>query len=156
MSELRTKEQTDTPPEPTETAGGRRGALIAPALFCILLLVVSPVTAADAGLYEDTWTGSDLHHQPAPNASVQDTTGTNLIAHQDAGRDQQIIHYVEDNQTTDHGEGVRQVRASVLRQIADLEDRGYDVDDLRSALESGDEERIKNALSNISACMAES
>lgn len=155
MSELRTKKQTDPPPEPDgKTARFGRGIQIAPALFCILLLVVSPVTAADAGLYQDIWTGGDLHHQSAPNASLQDTTGTNLIAHQDAGRDQQIIHYVEENKSADHGEGVRQVRASVLRQIADLEDRGYDVTDLRSALESGDEEQIKNALSNISACTA--
>lgn len=154
MSELRTKKQTDPPPEPDgKTARWGRGVQIVPALFCILLLVVSPVTAADAGLYEDTGTGGDLHHQSAPNASVQDQAEETLMHHQDT-RDQQIIHYVEENKSADHGEGVRQVRASVLRQIADLEDRGYDVTDLRSALESGDEEQIKNALSNISACTA--
>lgn len=152
MSELRTKKQTNTPPEPEEAARFGRGVQIVPALFCILLLVVSPVTAADAGLYEDTGTGVDPHHLSASSASVQDHTEETLMHHQDA-RDQQIIHYVEENKTADHGEGVRQVRASVLWQIADLEDRGYDVADLRSAIESGDEEQVKNALSNISECV---
>lgn len=119
--------------ETTATTGVGRGGLAVPALFCILLLAAAPI-AADARSYESDQAAADLHHPAIQTASVED---------------QQIVHYVEETGNQDNGEGVRQIRASLLRYLADLEVRGYDVADLRSALESGDEERIKYALASL-------
>jgi hypothetical protein len=160
MSELRTKKQTDTASEPERKMGIWRGIQVAPILFCILLLTVSPVTAADAGLYEDNQTSMDTDPPPAPIAPTWSgareggANPENATPLSDPGeiREQHIVQYVEENRSADHGEGVRQIRASVLRQISDLETRGYDVADLRSAIESGDEEQVKNALSCIPGC----
>jgi len=161
MSELRTKKQTDTPSEPEGKMGIGRSVQIVPILFCILLLTVSPVIATDADLYEDNQTAVSMDHTAVPNTSAWDGTtddgapaeNTTLVTDPGEIREQHIARYVEDNRSADHGEGVRQIRASVLRQISDLETRGQDVADLRSALESGDEEQVKEALSRIPECM---
>lgn len=68
-------------------------------------------------------------------------------------REQHIVRYVEENREADHGEGMRRNATSVLRQIAGLEDRGYDVADLRSALRSGDGAQVKEAFCRIQACV---
>jgi len=152
MSENRTNMRTDPPSGRDRKTRVRRHIRVAPIIFCILLLTVSAATAAEANLY-----GGDRTIVSTDNSATWNGTqgaGAHVesaVSLPDPGeiREQHFVRYVEDNRSADHGEGVRQIRASIMRQIADLETRGCDVADLRSALESGSEEAVKEALSRM-------
>lgn len=130
MSGLRREKQNDIQSRPVRRAVSRTGVYPALALLCILLLTVSPAAA----------TVMDDGTAPAGDAPVSEEI-----------REGRIVQYVEENREADHGEGMRRNTANLLRQIADLEDRGHDVTCLRAALEGGDEEEVKEAFSRIQA-----
>jgi hypothetical protein len=153
MSELRRKKQRDASSRPAWGTRFRGSVQAALALFCILLLTVSPAAADDARPYEDSLAATNTTPHPADIVVDGITTPGDETPAPDEIREQHIVRYVEENREADHGEGMRRNATSVLRQIAGLEDRGYDVADLRSALRSGDEAQVKEAFCRIQACV---